>query len=338
VNPSLSLVLLQYSHFSTRHTIRVASCDSWDHFGGLLPLLLSIHNVQYWKDDVNEGEPRQQIQKSKRPRLLTGGVGPHARKHGAPLLLAPDRVLQYVALSLEYAEGYCIPISLQRRDFTAVVSGHLSALAKEASDARREGDDHAAPTAPSHRKRPMESRIAPASSLAVPTVLTLDKVRVDHCPHSYGFVLAIDRPAGDPKQSTTNTESYRPFLLCYSGDTRPCEGLVQACHFGSGRYSRRGIDLLLHEATFDDADRDQCDTKRHSTVSDAIGVSKRVNANRTLLTHFSQRYGSSSRSTRRDAPPPARIPTSVIRYRTPGDRAPPPRVMGATDGLLIKLF
>jgi ribonuclease BN (tRNA processing enzyme) len=249
-------------------------------------------------------------------------------------------VLQYVALSLEYAEGYCIPISLQRRDFTAVVSGHLSALAKEASDAHRECDDRIA--------RPMDSSIACSSFLPVPTVLTLDKVRVDHCPHSYGFVLAIDRPAGDPKQSTTNTAPYRPFLLCYSGDTRPCEELVQACHFGSGRYSRRGIDLLLHEATFDDADRDQCDTKRHSTVSDAIGVSKRVNAARTLLTHFSQRYGStsssssSSSSIRRDvgssAPPPARIPTSVIRCRNQGDGAPPPRVMGATDGLLIKLF
>jgi hypothetical protein len=291
----------------------------------LLPLLLSIYNVQHRKDHINEGETSQQIcQESKRPRLLNGRVGRKAREHKVPLLLAPDRVLQYVALSLEYAEGYCLPISLQRRDFTAVVSGHLSALAKEASD------DHVA----GHQN----SSIPTTSSLPVPTVLTLDKVRVDHCPHSYGFVLAIDRPAGDPNQSTTNTESYRPFLLCYSGDTRPCEELVQACHFGSGRYSRRGIDLLLHEATFDDADRDQCDTKRHSTVSDAIGVSKRVNAARTLLTHFSQRYGSTSSSTRRDAPPPARIPTSVIRYRTPGDRAPPPRVMGATDGLLIKLF
>jgi ribonuclease BN (tRNA processing enzyme) len=300
----------------------------------LLQLLLSIYNVQRTKDEANSEETRQSTQEGKRRRLLNGTAVPGARKRKVPLLLAPDRVLQYVALSLEGVDDYCIPISLQRRDFTAVVSGHLSALARETSDERRGRHDHTVvPTTPNHLKqKPIESGSSPSesSSIHVPTVLTLDKVRVDHCPHSYGFVLAIDRPAAlVPRQSIScGNDPYRPFLLCYSGDTRPCEDLVRACQFWSRRYGTAGIDVLLHEATFDDDDRLQCDTKRHSTVSDAIEVSERVGAGRTLLTHFSQRYSSSSRRSRRN----------TERLGSPCHDSDAPRVMDATDGLQIKLF
>ena len=47
---------------------------------------------------------------------------------------------------------------------------------------------------------------------------------------------------------------------------------------------------MIHEATFDDELKGDAYAKKHSTTSEALGVGKRMNARRILLTHFSQRY------------------------------------------------
>ena len=47
---------------------------------------------------------------------------------------------------------------------------------------------------------------------------------------------------------------------------------------------------MIHEATFEDADQDQAEKKKHSTVSEAIHVASQIGASRVLLSHFSQRY------------------------------------------------
>lgn len=72
-----------------------------------------------------------------------------------------------------------------------------------------------------------------------------------------------------------------PFKLTYSGDTKPCDALVEL-----------GIDstLLIHEATMEDELVDDALAKMHSTVSQAIEQGHKMNAKYTLLTHFSQRY------------------------------------------------
>ena len=51
--------------------------------------------------------------------------------------------------------------------------------------------------------------------------------------------------------------------LVYSGDTMPCDALVNA---------GMGATILIHEATFEDAKVDDAKEKRHSTVSQAIEV------------------------------------------------------------------
>lgn len=66
----------------------------------------------------------------------------------------------------------------------------------------------------------------------------------------------------------------------YSGDTRPCDNLVRL---------GRGCQLLVHEATFDDSKRDHALRKKHSTVSEAIDVARRMECDRLVLMHFSQR-------------------------------------------------
>ena len=96
-------------------------------------------------------------------------------------------------------------------------------------------------------------------------VCRVQSVAVQHCHDAYGLVL----------------EHGSGWKLVFSGDTRPCPALERA-----------GADctLLIHEATFDSALAHQAVQKRHSTISEAIGVATKMRAYRTILTHFSQRY------------------------------------------------
>ncbi|DAZ93549.1 TPA: hypothetical protein N0F65_006537 [Lagenidium giganteum] len=123
---------------------------------------------------------------------------------------------------------------------------------------------------------------------------SLLSVPVRHCYDSYGVVVTL--------QSGKK--------IVYSGDTRPCERLVQ---FG------RDADLLIHEATFEDAMAGDAHAKKHSTVSQALDVARRMQARQVVLTHFSQRYPS---------PPPmsASAPTTSLL-----------RVHCAFDGFVVRI-
>lgn len=69
--------------------------------------------------------------------------------------------------------------------------------------------------------------------------------------------------------------------IAYSGDCRPSAAFATHC---------RGAHILVHECTFGDDLASDAKKKGHSTVSEALGVAKDMQARRTLLTHFSQRY------------------------------------------------
>ena len=71
------------------------------------------------------------------------------------------------------------------------------------------------------------------------------------------------------------------FKISYSGDCRPSKAFAEI-----GRNST----VLLHEATFDDELQTDAEAKKHSTMSEAIGVGLAMRAKRVILTHFSQRY------------------------------------------------
>ncbi|KAI4112126.1 MAG: hypothetical protein LQ339_000134 [Xanthoria mediterranea] len=71
------------------------------------------------------------------------------------------------------------------------------------------------------------------------------------------------------------------FGFSYSGDCRPSENFIRI---------GRGSTVLVHEATFDDVMQDDAKAKKHSTMSEAIGVASAMGAKRLILTHFSQRY------------------------------------------------
>ena len=102
---------------------------------------------------------------------------------------------------------------------------------------------------------------------------SFESVRVKHCFASYGVVI-------DQKVNKTNSES-RTCRIVYSGDARPSDELAK---YGAN------ADILIHEATFEDGLVSEARNRYHSTVSEALGVSKRMQAKHTILTHFSQRY------------------------------------------------
>ena len=90
---------------------------------------------------------------------------------------------------------------------------------------------------------------------------------VVHCPSAFGVTMTINHD--------------QPFKLTYSGDTKPCDALVEL-----GLNST----LLIHEATMEDELFEDALVKMHSTVSQAIEQGHKMNAKYILLTHFSQRY------------------------------------------------
>ena len=71
------------------------------------------------------------------------------------------------------------------------------------------------------------------------------------------------------------------FKFSYSGDCRPSRNLAAI---------GKGSTVLVHEATFDDELQGDAKAKKHSTISEAVGVGVEMGARRIILTHFSQRY------------------------------------------------
>lgn len=107
--------------------------------------------------------------------------------------------------------------------------------------------------------------------LAHLNVSALRTCSVDHIESSFGISTTI----------SGCTTGHEPFKLTYSGDTVPCDSLVEL-----GQNST----LLIHEATFENSLLANAQHTKHSTIAQAIEQSAKMNAKYTILTHFSQRY------------------------------------------------
>ncbi len=76
-------------------------------------------------------------------------------------------------------------------------------------------------------------------------------------------------------------EPRRGLKLVYSGDTRPCEELINLA---------KGADILIHESTFMDKDKDKAIESMHSTAREAAWVAKEAEVRSLILFHISPRY------------------------------------------------
>jgi ribonuclease Z len=69
--------------------------------------------------------------------------------------------------------------------------------------------------------------------------------------------------------------------LVISGDTSPSDALAVAAH---------RADLLIHEATFAEEERERAAETGHSTASEAAALAAQAQVTMLALTHFSTRY------------------------------------------------
>jgi len=92
-----------------------------------------------------------------------------------------------------------------------------------------------------------------------------------------GRTVAPDGIVGPPRPGAA---------FAYLLDTAPCDGAVALA---------RGADLVLHDATFADADAARAEATGHSTARQAAETARDAGARRLLLAHFSSRYTSLGR-------------------------------------------
>lgn len=69
--------------------------------------------------------------------------------------------------------------------------------------------------------------------------------------------------------------------IVYSGDTRPCESVLEAS---------RGADLLIHDGSFADEMADWAEESKHSTAGEVAALAKEAGVRKLILTHISSRY------------------------------------------------
>ena len=100
-------------------------------------------------------------------------------------------------------------------------------------------------------------------------LVKVSTVRAIHCYWSYSISLEF-------KLDPTET-----FKISYSGDTRPNPKFVDIGY---------SSDLLIHESSLDHELIEEALAKKHSTMIEAIEMSRLMNCGHVILTHFSTRY------------------------------------------------
>lgn len=124
-----------------------------------------------------------------------------------------------------------------------------------------------------HSSHPQISADLSDEQKAQLNVIGLSTCVVEHIDNSFAISMRV--------QQQPKADADKEFKLTFSGDTIPCDELVRL-----GKNSN----MLIHEATLEDSLTNSARFKNHSTISQAIEQGKVMQADYTVLTHFSQRY------------------------------------------------
>ena len=111
-----------------------------------------------------------------------------------------------------------------------------------------------------------------AEELGVPVGPCFNKLHNGESVNINGKTIKPEMVLGPPRKGKKIT---------YSGDTRPCEKLVElACE----------SDILIHESTYQEEDEKRAIDNAHSTSKEAATIGKKSKVKQLILTHFSTRY------------------------------------------------
>ena len=91
----------------------------------------------------------------------------------------------------------------------------------------------------------------------------------------------VEVPGGEVRPGQVVGPTRRGRRVVYTGDTRPADSVVQAA---------QGADLLIHEATFTEEEKDRANETGHSTAAGAAAVAHEAQVEQLVLTHLSARY------------------------------------------------
>jgi len=131
-----------------------------------------------------------------------------------------------------------------------------------------------------------------------------------------GTTVTPEQLIGPPRPGRT---------VVLAGDSAPCEHVVAASH---------GADLLVHEATFLDDERDRARETRHSTAGEAAAVALAAGVKLLALNHLSSRYfGSEVSDEARAVFPATVVPRDFDLIEIPfAERGEPELRKGGADG------
>lgn len=87
-----------------------------------------------------------------------------------------------------------------------------------------------------------------------------------------GKIIKPEQVLGEPRKG---------IKITYSGDTRPCEEMIEFA---------KDSTILIHESTFSVQDEENAEEHGHSTAADAAFIAKQSNSSELILTHISTRY------------------------------------------------